>query len=223
MFFSLICLTATLVPLTVLEISLLLSKLQKVQNSTVSLVALSLKLLKLIKYLLIVVSLHWLPNESRTHKLSSFLLCSNCLNPVNVLDLIWKCLGYSQLWPLQPACSQIWAWAGSEIRQIRFPTCIQSVSILPKKDQIILCKHSPDLIWMAWLGFSRHLWSRRKLVCKNHWAWFWQNATSPLPVSYFQDQMAWSYYVKPAWIIPFGSGWLCQVLAKRIRSRSKPM
>ena len=102
---------------------------------------------------------------------------------------------------LHPVCSQ--TWAGSDICQIQFPTCILFVSILQKKAQIILCKSSPDLIWMSWLGFGWHLWSRRKLVCKNHWTWFWQNATSPLPVSYFQDQMAWIILCKtsldPIW------------------------
>ena len=36
---------------------------------------------------------------------------SACLikTPVNKLDPIWKCFGDSQLWPLQPACSQNWA------------------------------------------------------------------------------------------------------------------
>ena len=33
------------------------------------------------------------------------------------------------------------------------------------------------------------IWSGSKLVCKNHQARFWQNATSPLPVFHLQTQL----------------------------------
>ena len=36
------------------------------------------------------------------------------------------------------------------------------------------------------LEHASSIWSRSKPVSKNHWAWFWQNATSLLPVSIFQ-------------------------------------
>ena len=74
---------------------------------------------------------------------------------VNMPDLVQKHSGYSQLWPLWPAHSQ--NRAGSCICQIRLP----------------------GQVW------AKRIWSRNKLVCKNHWAQFWQNATGPLPVSHF--------------------------------------
>ena len=56
---------------------------------------------------------------------------------------------------------------------------------------------------------------------------FWQDViTSPLPVSHFQTRVAFwhrrpgSYCTKPAQI-RFSSGWICSLLAKQIRSRSK--
>ena len=54
----------------------------------------------------------------------------------------------------------------------------------------------------------------------------WQDATSPLPVSLLWDLVGFfhrqpgSYCAELAWI-QVSSGWLCQVLAKQIRSRSK--
>ena len=58
---------------------------------------------------------------------------------------------------------------------------------------------------------------------------FWQDATGLLPVFHFQAWLQWStcrrprwYCEKPAWI-RLSSGWLCQVLAKRIRSGSEPV
>ena len=53
---------------------------------------------------------------------------------------------------------------------------------------------------------------------------FWQDATGPLPVSHFQTRFRSSTDVpdNPA-RIRFSSGRLFQVLAKRIRSGSKPM
>ena len=45
----------------------------------------------------------------------------------------------------------------------------------------------PAQIWSGWPGqvWGKHMWSGGKLVCKNHWARFQQNATSPLTVSHF--------------------------------------
>ena len=47
----------------------------------------------------------------------------------------------------------------------------------------------PNHIQSGWpgQGLAECIWSRSKLVCKNHQAWFWQNGTSPLPVSHFQS------------------------------------
>ena len=71
----------------------------------------------------------------------------------------------------------------------------------------------PAQIWSGWPGqvFSKHIWSRSKLVCKNHWARFWQNATSLLTsfplwdsVAFFHRWPRW-YCAEPAQI-QFGSG-----------------
>ena len=84
------------------------------------------------------------------------------------LEVFW-------LWQLLPACSQ------HQARQyMSNPTsCIQFSSVLPKKAQLILYKTDLDPIRMAWLGFGQCIWSGSK----NHWAQFWQNATSLLLVS----------------------------------------
>ena len=60
------------------------------------------------------------------------------------------------------------------------------------------------------------------------WPGFWQDATGPLPVSDFWTWVLWSTddpdnTVQNAARIRFSSGWLCQVLAKRIRSGSNPV
>ena len=63
--------------------------------------------------------------------------------------LIRKRFGYSQLWPLQPACSQ--NQAGSYMPD---PTSrIHFRSFLSKKAWITMGKTHPDPIWMAWSGF----------------------------------------------------------------------
>ena len=83
---------------------------------------------------------------------------------------------------------------------------------------------------------AESIWSRSKLVRKNHLAWFLaelnQPATSfPLkadPVAFF-PLAQWFLHRRPGSYcaklgrIRFGSGWLCQVWAKRIRSGSKPV
>ena len=105
----------------------------------------------------------------------------------------------------------------------------------------------------SWIQFSKEgpdrivqNWSRSDLdglakVCLNSsglkTSWcagisgfgFWQDATRPLPVSLFQIQFLPLFHRRPGYYcakparIRFSSGWLCQVLAKRIRSGSKPV
>ena len=140
---------------------------------------------------------------------------------VNMLDPIQKCFGYSQLWPV---CSQ--NWTGSYIIYMPDPTSrIQFSFIFPKKTWIIYIyivqnrSGWPVRVW--W-----HVWSGTKLVCRSHWARFLagcNQSTTSFPLS---DSVAinhrcpgW-YYAKPTQI-RFSSGWLCQVLAKQIRSRRK--
>ena len=76
-------------------------------------------------------------------------------------------------------------------------------------------------------GLAKRIWSESKLVFRNHRAGFWQDATGPLPVSHFQTRFR-SFTNVPDNIIqnqPESDLVLadCQVLAKRIRSGSKPM
>ena len=53
----------------------------------------------------------------------------------------------------------------------------------------------PAWIQSGWPGQTRRaksIWSKNKLVCKNHLAWFWQNVTSLLPVSHLQA--GWCFF-----------------------------
>ena len=85
-------------------------------------------------------------------------------------------------------------------------------------------------IWSGWpcQGLAKCIWSGSKPVCRNHWARFllgyhWLANSFPLSDSVaIIHRRPGSYCAKPAWI-RFSSGWLCQVLAKRIRSGSKPV
>ena len=104
-----------------------------------------------------------------------------------------------------------------------------SLSVICKPTSEDIKQHNRT-IWMAWSGFGqKRIWSRSKPVCKNHRVRFWQNATGPLPVSHFQtrlrsttDGLDHNYCAKPA-RIRLGSGCLCQVWARRIRSGNKPV
>ena len=97
-----------------------------------------------------------LPGPKVSPYCNPFASKSQC--PVNMLDPIPKCLGYGQLWPLQPACSQ--NWAGSYMPD---PTsCIQIGSVFPKKAQITICRTNPFPIWMAWSGFGQMYLARKQ-------------------------------------------------------------
>ena len=104
------------------------------------------------------------------------------LHPLNIPDR--KCFGYGQLWPLRPACSQ--NGARSYMPDPSFH--IWFGSVFPKKAWTILCKTNLNPIWIAWSGFGQ-----MHLVCtKLTEPGFWQNATSPLPVSHFQTRLRFS-------------------------------
>ena len=60
--------------------------------------------------------------------------------PVNMLDLIWKCFGYGQLWPLWPTCSQIQFCTLEEQNQIKCGK-LDLVNMIIS----ILCKTGSDL------------------------------------------------------------------------------
>ena len=48
----------------------------------------------------------------------------------------------------------------------------------------------PTRIWSGWSGqgLAKHIWSGSKLVCRIIGPGFWQDATVPLPVFYFQTR-----------------------------------
>ena len=74
---------------------------------------------------------------------------------------------------------------------------------------------------------AKQIWSRSKLLCKNHWVCFWQNASCPLPVSHFQTQLH-SSTDGPGHIVQHQTGSDlvladCQVWAEVIQSGSKPV
>ena len=74
--------------------------------------------------------------------------------PLNILDLIWKRFGYSQLWLLQPASSQ--NRPRLYITYMPDPTSlIHFSSVFPKKAWIVLHKTDLNLIWMVWSGFGQ--------------------------------------------------------------------
>ena len=105
---------------------------------------------------------------------------------------------------------------------------IQFGSVLSKKALIILCKTSPDLIWMTWSAFGQiHLVQKQADVQESLGPvlaeYNWPATSFPLSdLAAFFDRWPRSHCAKPAQIW-FGSGWLCQVLAKWIQSRRKPV
>ena len=99
-------------------------------------------------------------------------------------------------------------------------------SVLSKKAWIILCKTGPaDLIWAAWPGFGQmDLIQKQASVQESSGlvlAECYGPATSfPLSDSGpFFHRWPRSHCTKLPWIW-FGSGWLYQISAKQIRSRS---
>lgn len=81
------------------------------------------------------------------------------------------------------------------VRQLRWlfaPCKIQFGFILPKKAWIYCAK--PAWIQSGWPGkdLAKCISSGIKPMCKNHPAWFWQNATGLLPVPHFQTPLHFS-------------------------------
>ena len=83
-------------------------------------------------------------------------------------DLMQKRFGCSQLWPVQPVCSQ--NWAGAFIL-VQVPTS-NSVPFFKRRPRSYCTK--PAQIWSEWPGqvLAKHILSRSKPVCKNHQAQF---------------------------------------------------
>ena len=131
---------------------------------------------------------------------------------------MWKHFGYGQLWPLWPKSGWI-VYAGFDFLhpfQLHFSK--------EGMDHTVPNQPRPDLdgLVRVWANTSgpEASWCAGII-----WPGFWQEATGRLPVSdlvpFFHRRPRY-YCAKPAQIW-FSSGWLCQVLARRIRSgRSKP-
>ena len=104
-----------------------------------------------------------------------------------MLDLIRKRhSGYGQLWPLRPACSRNRPGSYMPVppSRIRFG----SFFFFQGRHGSHCTKWTR--IWSGWSGqgLATHIWSRSKLVCRIIGPGFWQDATVPLPVSYFQTR-----------------------------------
>ena len=120
---------------------------------------------------------------------------------------------------LQPAWSQ--NWAGSYM--LDTASCIWFSSVLPKKACVIVFKTSPDLIWMAWSSFGQMHMVQKQAGVQESSGLGMAECKRPTTSLYFQTQLPsfhWlpaSQCAKPAQIW-FGSGWLCRVWDKWIRS-----
>ena len=138
------------------------------------------------------------------------------LSSVNMPDPIRKRFGYGQLWPLRPACSQ--NRTGSYMPDPTSRILFSSVS--PKKAWVILCKTDLDPIWMAWPGFgSTHLVWKQAGVQESSGRV--SGRTQPARYQFLTFRRG-SVLPKISRII-FSSGRSCLVLAKQIRSGSKPV
>ena len=131
-----------------------------------------------------------------------------------------------QLWPLRPARSQ--NRPGSYICQIRLPASV-SVPFFPKKAWLTVCKTDPDPIWMAWSGSGQtQLFWKQAGVQESAGPVSGRTQPAPLPVSHFQTRFRSSTDV-PDNILQNQPGSdlvladCVRVLAKRIRSGSKPV
>ena len=133
------------------------------------------------------------------------------------------CVCVKQLWPLRPACSQ--NRAGSCICRIRLPSSF-SVPFFQRRHGSYCAK--PTRIQSGWRGqgLAKHTWSGCKLVYRNQQARF---LAGTQPARYrFHTFRRSSTDVSDNIVqhqpgSDFSSGRLCRVLAKRIRSGSKPM
>ena len=138
--------------------------------------------------------------------------------PVNMPDSIRKHSGYGELWPLRPACSQ--NRAGSCM-----PDPTSSIRFFQRRHGPYCAKLTRIRSGWPGQGLAKLICSESKPVCRNHRARFlavgnWPATCFPhLESIPFIQRRPGFYYTKPA-RIRFSSGWLCQVLAKRIRSGS---
>ena len=150
------------------------------------------------------------------------------IHPVNMPGPIRKRFYYGHLWPLRPACSQNRAGSHNYARS-GFPH-----PFFQRRHGSYCAK--PTRIWSGWpwpgsdLDGLVRVWQNTSSLEASQrcagiiWPGFWQNATGPLPVSHFQTRFYSSTDVRDNIArIRFSSGRLCQVLAKRIRSGTKPV
>ena len=87
-------------------------------------------------------------------------------------DPIRKHFGYSQLWPLRPACSQNRAGSYNYAR-----------ADIPRAFQFRFSKECAKLTWIRsgcpGQGLAKHIWSGSKPVCRNHLARFLAGRNRP--------------------------------------------
>ena len=128
------------------------------------------------------------------------------------------------LWPRMAITASVHPESGRVV--YADPTSrIRFSSVFPKKAWIILCKTDLDPIRMAWSAF-----------CQTHLVWKQagvQESSGPdssntqqfptFRLSSVLPQTSRIIYCTTPAQIRFSSGWLCQVLGKWIRSRSKPV
>ena len=122
-----------------------------------------------------------------------------------MLDLIWKQFWLRPIMAIAASVHPESSWIRSAGSDFLHPVG----SILVKKAWIILCKiqsvpflqrrsgsycAKPGWIQSGWPGkdSAKCISSRSKPMCKNHWAWFWQNTTGLLPVSHFRTTLHFS-------------------------------
>ena len=140
-------------------------------------------------------------------------------NPVNTPDLIQKHFGYSQLWSLQSVCRQV----QTRSYMPDLTSCVCFGFVLRKKAYIILCKTSPDLIWMAWSGFGQTHLVRKQAGLQESSDLVRADCNWPATSLPHLDMVAFFHRRRKTSLDLICSSWLYQVLAKQIRSRSKPV
>ena len=158
-------------------------------------------------------------NKKWKHKFISKHIIYIHVYPVNRPDPIRKRFGYGQLWPLWSVCTQY--------RAGLYPASV-SAPFFQRRHGSYCAKQTRFRSGWPGQGLAKRIWSGSKPVCRNHLARFLEGhnqSTTGFPLSdsvpFFHRHPGW-YCAKPAWI-RFSSGWLCQFLAERIWSGSKPV
>ena len=115
-----------------------------------------------------------------------------------------------------------------ESGRIRLPASVSAPFFFQRRHGSYCAK--PTRIRSGWpgQGLAKHIWSGSKLMCRNHLVRFLAGRNRSTTSFQLLDSVLF-FHRRPGWYcanparIRFSSGWLCQVLAKRIRSGSKPV